>query len=50
MSNMMKPAHDQVQIRVNMNADEMDTFVFCLAGKKVRILLTQPPAPHFRPV
>ena len=35
MSNMMKPAHDQVQIRVNMNADEMDSFVFCLAGKKV---------------
>ena len=35
MSNMMKPAHDQVQIRVNMNSDEMDTFVFCLAGKKV---------------
>ena len=36
MSNMMKPAHDQVQIRVNMNSDEMDSFVFCLAGKKVR--------------
>ena len=35
MSNMMKPAHDQVQIRVNMNSDEMDSFVFCLAGKKV---------------
>ena len=36
MSNMMKPAHDQVQIRVNMNSDEMDSFVFCLAGKKVQ--------------
>ena len=35
MSTMMKPAHDQVQIRVNMNSDEMDSFVFCLAGKKV---------------
>jgi hypothetical protein len=30
----MKPAHDQVQIRVNMNQEDMDTFVFCLAGKK----------------
>ena len=40
MSNMMKPAHDQVQIRVNMNSDEMDSFVFCLAGKKVWVFFT----------
>ncbi len=32
IANLMKPAHDQVQIRVNM--DDMDTFVFCLAGRK----------------
>ena len=43
MSNMMKPAHDQVQIRVNMNSDEMDSFVFCLAGKKVLINITTEP-------
>ena len=50
MSNMMKPAHDQVQIRVNMNADEMDSFVFCLAGKKVLNDITTQPGlflPHF---
>jgi len=34
ISNMMKPSHDQVKIRVNMNAEDMDTFVFCLAHKK----------------
>ena len=34
ISNMMKPSHDQVKIKVNMNAEDMDTFVFCLAHKK----------------
>ena len=43
MSNMMKPAHDQVQIRVNMNSDEMDSFVFCLSGKKVLNDITAEP-------
>ena len=50
MSNMMKPAHDQVQIRVNMNSDEMDSFVFCLSGKKVLNDITAEPGlflPYF---
>ncbi|KAF0292420.1 Coiled-coil domain-containing protein 47 [Amphibalanus amphitrite] len=34
ISTMMKAASDQVEIRVTMNAEEMDTFVFCLANKK----------------
>ena len=31
---MMKAASDQVEIRVTMNPEDMDTFVFCLASKK----------------
>ena len=31
---MMKSASDQVEVRVTMSAEEMDTFVFCLASKK----------------
>ncbi|XP_037089324.1 coiled-coil domain-containing protein 47-like [Pollicipes pollicipes] len=34
MSTMMKSASDQVEIKVTMNPEEMDTFVFCLASKK----------------
>jgi len=34
ISNMMKPAHDQVQVKVQMNSEDMDSFVFCLAHKK----------------
>lgn len=34
IANMMKPTQDQVQVRVNMNPEDMDTFVFCLATKK----------------
>lgn len=35
MSNMFRPASDQIHIKVQMNADAMDTFVFCIAHKKV---------------
>ena len=31
---MMKAASDQVEVRITMNPEEMDTFVFCLASKK----------------
>ena len=31
---MMKSASDQVEVRVTMSPEEMDTFVFCLASKK----------------
>ena len=35
ISNLMKSgSNDQVQIRVNMNPDEMDSFVFALANKR----------------
>ncbi|GFS39507.1 coiled-coil domain-containing protein 47 [Nephila pilipes] len=34
MANMFRPASDQIHIKVTMNADAMDNFVFCLANKK----------------
>jgi len=34
MSQMMKAGSDQVEVRVTMNAEDMDTFVFCVANKK----------------
>ncbi|GIY51864.1 coiled-coil domain-containing protein 47 [Caerostris darwini] len=34
MANMFRPASDQIRIKVTMNADSMDNFVFCIANKK----------------
>jgi hypothetical protein len=34
ISNIIKPSRDQVQVKVHMNDEDMDTFVFCLASKK----------------
>lgn len=41
ISNMMKPQNDQVRIKVSMNPDDMDTFVFCLANKKSAAKMTK---------
>ena len=34
VANLMKPAHDQVQVRVELSSEDMDSFIFCLATKK----------------
>lgn len=34
ISNLMKPGFDQVKIKVNMSAEDMDPYVFCLAQRK----------------
>ena len=34
ISNLMKPAHDQIHVRVDMSPEDMDSFIFCIASKK----------------
>ena len=34
ISNIMKPNHDQIHIRVDMSPEDMDSFIFCIANKK----------------
>jgi len=34
VANLMKPAQDQVYVRVDMEREDMDTFIFCIASKK----------------
>lgn len=34
LSGMMRPTLDQVHIKVTMNKEDMDSFVFCIASKK----------------
>jgi len=34
VANLMKPAHDQVHVRVELSPEDMDSFIFCLATKK----------------
>lgn len=41
ISNILRPTHDQVHIKVNMNQDDMDTFVFALANKKAATRLAK---------
>lgn len=41
ISNLLRPACDQMVIRVNMNVDAMENFVFCLANKKTGLKLTK---------
>lgn len=38
---LMRPSSDQVHIRVDMNKDDMDTFVFCIATKKSALRLSK---------
>lgn len=34
ISNLMKPAHDQIHVKVDMSPEDMDSFIFCIASKK----------------
>ena len=34
ISTAMKPAHDQIHVRVDMSPEDMDSFIFCIANKK----------------
>lgn len=41
MAQIVRPGTDQIHIRVDMNKEDMDSFVFCLAAKKTAIKLTK---------
>jgi len=41
ISNLMKPSHDQIHIRVDMNPEDMDSFIFCIASKKSSLRLSK---------
>jgi len=41
ISNFMKPAHDQIHVRVDMSPEDMDSFIFCIAGKKSSLRLSK---------
>jgi len=34
IANSLKPAHDQLHVRVDMSAEDMDNFIFAIASKK----------------
>ncbi|XP_049950315.1 PAT complex subunit CCDC47 isoform X3 [Schistocerca serialis cubense] len=38
---LMRPSSDQVHIRVDMNKEDMDSFVFCIAAKKTALRLSK---------
>ena len=37
----MKPAHDQIHVRVDMSPEDMDSFIFCIASKKSSLRLSK---------
>lgn len=41
ISHMIKPAMDQVQVTVNMNPEDMDSFVFALALRKTAVKMSK---------
>merc|ERR1712098_388070 len=41
ISNIMKPSHDQIHIRVDMSPEDMDSFIFCIANKKSSLRLSK---------
>lgn len=41
IAQLMRPVADQVHIKVDMNKDEMDNFVFCVASKKTAIKISK---------
>merc|ERR1719315_20299 len=41
ISTAMKPAHDQVHVRVDMSPEDMDSFIFCIANKKSSLRLAK---------
>lgn len=34
LNQFLRPVKDEVHIKVDMNKEDMDTFVFCMASKK----------------
>lgn len=38
---MLRPVLDQVHIKIVMNKEDMDTFVFCVASKKTSLYLSK---------
>jgi hypothetical protein len=41
IAQMMRPSNDQVHIKVEMNKEDMDNFVFCVAAKKTAIRIAK---------
>lgn len=41
IAGMMKPTLDQIHVKVIMNKEDMDTFVFCIASKKMAAHLSK---------
>jgi len=41
IANAIKPAYDQLQIRVDMNNDDMDNFIFAISSKKSSLKLSK---------
>ncbi|XP_066992368.1 PAT complex subunit CCDC47 [Anabrus simplex] len=41
IAQLMRPTNDQVHIKVDMNKEDMDTFVFCVATKKTALRLSK---------
>lgn len=37
----MRPTIDQIHIKVTMNKEDMDTFIFCVASKKTALYLSK---------
>lgn len=41
MAQFIRPSSDQVHIKVDMNKEDMDSFVFCLATKRSALRLSK---------
>jgi len=41
IANALKPAYDQLHIRVDMSSDDMDNFIFAIASKKSSVRLSK---------
>lgn len=38
---MMRPTIDQIHVKVTMNKEDMDSFIFCVASKKTSLYLSK---------
>lgn len=41
IAQLMRPCNDQVHVKVEMNKEDMDTFVFCIAAKKTALKVSK---------
>lgn len=41
IAGMMRPTIDQIHVKVTMNKEDMDTFIFCVATKKTALYLSK---------